>query len=509
MNNKLNVIANESNVHFKSNPVFFLELKTLVEHAPNAYAQILKKKSDQHMSELRTWICKQTPKLNSDKFKLSTKLYWIFNGLTDFKKCAQCGSNIQTNISVFGKYGLFCSKTCAFKSDLRLYHIKKTCLEKYGCKNPMQSQQIQDKVKKSNIEKFGTEWPFGNKQIQEKCSQTMFEKYGCKNAMQSTKVQQKLRQNNLKKYGCEFTFQRKDIKEKLKKTCFEHYGVENPAKCNEIQQKIKQTQIKRYGADNIMKTDIGKKRFENIMLQKYGCKNPMQVKGFKEKAYEKQQKTFHEKYGCHPSQTKEVKDKIVKTYEQTCLQKYGNKTWLHSDAAKKYFLKKYGCIPAQHPDVKKHRVESSMKIYGCENPMQNHDVRVKQQQKYVFHDISFDSIPEIAYYIWLTDNNISFEYQPNISLEYEYEGKKHVYMPDFKVEDQLVELKGSQFLKEDGSWKNPYDKSQDGLFEAKHQCLLKNSVKIIYTDEYMNYVKYVEEKYGKDYLKQFKKSKNV
>lgn len=82
-------------------------------------------------------------------------------------------------------------------------------------------------------------------------------------------------------------------------------------------------------------------------------------------------------------------------------------------------------------------------------------------------------------------------------------------MPDFKVEDQLVELKGSQFLKEDGSWKNPYDKSQDGLFEAKHQCLLKNSVKIIYTDEYMNYVKYVEEKYGKDYLKQFKKSKNV
>jgi len=127
--------------------------------------------------------------------------------------------------------------------------------------------------------------------------------------------------------------------------------------------------------------------------------------------------------------------------------------------------------------------------------MQNHDILMKQQmnskKKYSFQEISFDSAPEIAFYIWLSDNNIHFEYQPNITFEYEFEGKKHFYMPDFLVEDQLIELKGSQFLKEDGTWKNPFDNSQDDFYEAKHQCLIENNVKILYPNDYKKYLDYI------------------
>lgn len=39
----------------------------------------------------------------------------------------------------------------------------------------------------------------------------------------------------------------------------------------------------------------------------------------------------------------------------------------------------------------------------------------------------FDSKPELAFYIWLKDNGIEFEFHPNISFIYEYAGKRHVY----------------------------------------------------------------------------------
>lgn len=50
----------------------------------------------------------------------------------------------------------------------------------------------------------------------------------------------------------------------------------------------------------------------------------------------------------------------------------------------------------------------------------------------------------------------------------------------------------------------PYDHNYDGLYEAKHQCMLKNNVIILKYKEYVKYVKYVNEKYGKNYIKQYK-----
>lgn len=48
---------------------------------------------------------------------------------------------------------------------------------------------------------------------------------------------------------------------------------------------------------------------------------------------------------------------------------------------------------------------------------------------------------------------------------------------------------------------NPFDHSQDEIYEAKHQCMLKNYIKIFRYNTYKKYLKYVDNNYGKNYLK--------
>ena len=49
---------------------------------------------------------------------------------------------------------------------------------------------------------------------------------------------------------------------------------------------------------------------------------------------------------------------------------------------------------------------------------------------------------------------------------------------------------------------NPYDRSQDDVYEAKHKSMVENGVEII--TDYSEYLNYVGIKYGKDYLRKFK-----
>lgn len=96
---------------------------------------------------------------------------------------------------------------------------------------------------------------------------------------------------------------------------------------------------------------------------------------------------------------------------------------------------------------------------------------------------------------------------------------KHVYIPDFKVGEEFIEIKGGQFFDKDGNMKCPYrPKSwtddryefECGKYRSKHRCMLENGVKILKEGDYMKYIRYVEGKYGKKYLSQFKnKSKSI
>ena len=288
-----------------------------------------------------------------------------------------------------------------------------------------------------------------SKEIQEKIKKTNQERYGSDYYSKTDKWLNSVKKTNQEKYGCDFAGQNKDVKEKALKTCLEKYGTTTYSQTEECKQKMADTNTKKYGKSAIM-----------------------QVEEFKEKSV----KTCQEKYGKdNVSQVKEIQDKKIETNQQ----RYGV-DWFNNN--KKAF-------------------KTNIQKYGVEHPSQNHDIRCKSQQKYLYNMKYFDSSWELAYYIWLKDHNIDFKYQPSISFEYEYNSSKHVYHPDFLVESEIYEIKGPQFFK-DGKMINPYDASLNDLYEAKHRCMVENNIKII--TDCTEYIDYVDQKYGNDYLKQFK-----
>lgn len=155
-------------------------------------------------------------------------------------------------------------------------------------------------------------------------------------------------------------------------------------------------------------------------------------------------------------------------------------------------------------EIEQKKSNTLFKHYGVRSPMQSSMLRAKHNVRISYDNKKFDSLSELALYIWLIDHNKQFEFQPNISFEYEFNGVIHKYCPDFKIDNQYVEIKGDQFFKDDGTMQNPYDHSLDALYEAKHQCMIQNNVIILKGNDYKKYEDYVQNKYGYDYLKQFK-----
>lgn len=109
----------------------------------------------------------------------------------------------------------------------------------------------------------------------------------------------------------------------------------------------------------------------------------------------------------------------------------------------------------------------------------------KNRRKGILYDnIMFDSKWEIDLYILCKQLNLNFEYHPNITFGYTYDGAIHYYQPDFIIDGKLYEVKGGQFFKND-KMICPFDRNdyKDGLFEAKHQCMINNNVTILLADK--------------------------
>jgi hypothetical protein len=133
-------------------------------------------------------------------------------------------------------------------------------------------------------------------------------------------------------------------------------------------------------------------------------------------------------------------------------------------------------------------------------------VRSKQCKTYVYQDVHFDSSWELAVWIYAKDLGINIEREPCV-FEYTVDSQTFKYFPDFRFGEKLIEVKGDQFIKKsDGTWKSPTDSSYDHYYEAKRQCALANSVEIWEKEKVLPILNYVKQKYGKDYLKQFKKN---
>lgn len=133
-------------------------------------------------------------------------------------------------------------------------------------------------------------------------------------------------------------------------------------------------------------------------------------------------------------------------------------------------------------------------------------IRNLAAKKYFFDNKWFDSMPEVAVYRYYTDHNISIEFEP-IQLKYIYNNKEYIYIPDFKIQDKLIEIKGNQFFKADGTMCNPYDHTQDEKYELKHQCGLQNNVQFWKYQDYKFAIDYCINTYGIDWANLLKRTK--
>lgn len=340
-------------------------------------------------------------------------------------------------------------------------HSLNQTAKKYGCHNEDIRRLLEENhialhseteltkiVKANNLENFGAEWPMQSKEIMEKS------KAAC-------------RQN----YGVDHYLQTKECIERTKTICQEKYGFSNVSQVPEIRRKQEQTNLERYGAISSLANREIIEKGKQTMIAKYGVESALQSPEILERA----KVTNFKKYGTeNPMQSEIVKAKM----KQTNLVKYGFEN------------------PLASPEIRAKAHQTLVEHYGT-----NH----APIQKYFYQDEFFDSFPELCFYLYHIKNNIEITREP-IELNYEFEGKLYHYYPDFKVGDSIYEIKGDQFLAEDGSWCCPYDRNKDEQFELKHKCALENNIIILYEKDYLKYINWF---YKSGYKKEdFKFNKN-
>lgn len=349
--------------------------------------------------------------------------------------CLTCGKPLKF-LGLRGYAGIYCSRKCADKSPFKKALFSKTWHENNT------PEGVSKKVKQTKLHKYGD----ANYNNRDKTRATCLEKYGVDNVGKSEK-----------------------IKQQIKQTKKERYGDEN---YNNIEQ-IKQTQIELYGNYSFMDTD----KVRKTMLEKYGVENIMQLPEYRDIVSQKNKEnasrrmyktkqTCYEKYGVPwVTESEEIKNKI----KTTNFQRYG----------KEYVFQVDG--------VKEKIKESNLNKYGVEYYTQSLDFHKKKLSRYFYDGFIFDSSYELCFYKYCIDHNIQIS-RSDTFFEYEYNGKIHKYFPDFKVVNKYIEIKGEHFF-EDGRMINPFDRNQDELYEAKHQCMLENNVDIV-TDceKYVNYI---------------------
>lgn len=204
-----------------------------------------------------------------------------------------------------------------------------------------------------------------------------------------------------------------------------------------------------------------------------------------EEQKEKRKQTNKERYGGEPLANKEIREKAKKT----CLEKYGAENFMSSEEGKKALAKKTEESNKKRMEtvLAKYGVKCATLIDGC-------------KKRYTYDGVAFDSAWELALWIYCQDHKIAIE-RCSKTFEYEYADIIHQYTPDFVMNSELIEIKGPQFF-ENGKMINPFDRTQDDMYEAKHQCALNNKVRFI-TDCSL-YINYVNEIYTTDYMKLFK-----
>ena len=369
---------------------------------------------------------------------------------------------------------------------------KSTLKERYGDEN----YNNRDQASKTCLEKFGSISPLGNKNIYEETQNTRLKLYGSKNYVETKEFKRQKTETQLKLYG-DPNYTNREKADKTFRENHDNVSFSEYSKLNEIKKRTSETNIRRYNGSSPM------------------CSNEVKNKS---------RQTKQEKYG-DPTYTN--REKVAATKKE----RYGDENYNNPEkqvqAAKKYG-EQYSSV-FQVPEIKEKRLNSTFKKYGTFCVLTLHEIQNKSRQtkqekygdpnytnsekatetkmkcygitggfnhKYNYYGMMFDSLPELAVWIYCIDHNIPIIRAPFI-YEFVFNNKTKHYIPDFWIKGKLVEIKGDHFLnKSTNKWWCPFDHTQDALFEAKYDCCRANNVIEWYEKDYKFALDYIINEYG-------------
>lgn len=193
---------------------------------------------------------------------------------------------------------------------------------------------------------------------------------------------------------------------------------------------------------------------------------------WKKELSKRAQKRMLEKYGVTSTMlSKELKEKVFETQKA----KFGGWALADKDIHQKTIL-----------SGKENNSYSKGSFWRNKSEAELTEIIHKRSKRYTYKNEKFDSSWEVAFWIYCEDNNIKVEREKTI-LKYNKNGIEHNYIVDFTIGNDLYEIKSDFLL---GS-----------LEKEKLDCMLKNKVHIIGKKEIQKYIKYVNNKYGKNYIK--------
>lgn len=180
---------------------------------------------------------------------------------------------------------------------------------------------------------------------------------------------------------------------------------------------------------------------------------------------------------------------LPKPEKINCTCKFCNKVWETTSSGLKYHESHCKSNPDRlksYWEGKHHSEDSKKKI--SETGKKNHSLGGYRHgsgrgKKGTYKGYYCDSSWELAYVIYNLDHNIKFERNEEL-FPYEFNGKQHNYKPDFIEEGFYVELKG---------YFTEQVKAKEKAFPYKLKYIDKESIK--------PYLEYVEQTYGKDFIK--------
>ena len=218
-------------------------------------------------------------------------------------KTINCHNRFSKNFRMLLRSKNFCHDCSVINGKIK---STETNITKYGVENPLQNEEIKNKMKKTNLNKYGVENPFQNEEIKNKIKETNLNKYGFEFVLQNQEVKNKVKETNLKKYEVDNPMKKEEFKNKIKETNLNKYGFEFALQNQEVKDKAKQTNLKKYGCEYTFQSEVVKEKIKETNLKKYGVENVSNNREIRNKAEE----TMLKKYGFrHSSQNPYISEK--------------------------------------------------------------------------------------------------------------------------------------------------------------------------------------------------------